>query len=89
MKGIIGFIIALAVVAPAAAQQTVKQPATQDSSQTKPAAPSAAPVVDCACELPLPDVIAVVNGVKLTQKINPQQQRIAELHAEVCSTHRT
>ena len=85
MKGIIGFIIALAVVAPAAAQQTVKQPATQDTSQTKPGPPSVAPVADCACELPLPEVIAVVNGVKLTQKdLNPEtQKRIAELHAEV------
>ncbi len=87
MHRIICFIIALAVVAPAVAQQTVKQPAARDSSQTKASPASVIAPPDCACDLPLPDVLAVVNGVKLTQQdLNPEtQKRIAELHAEVAA----
>jgi protein-disulfide isomerase len=71
-------------VAPMSAQTSTQTPeATQ-----KPAATQAAPatVIDCGCEdKPLPDVLAIVNGVKITkQDLSAEtRQRIEQLQRDV------
>jgi protein-disulfide isomerase len=76
------------LAASAAAQTTGGAPPTPQP-QPPPAKPAAAP--DCACEAaPLPEVLAVVNGVKITkQDISPETQaRVAELQAQVVAARK-
>jgi protein-disulfide isomerase len=74
----------MAALAPAAAQTAV--PAPKSSSPATPAA-----VESCGCEnAPLPEVLAVVGGVKLTPKdISPQTlERVSELQQQVIDARR-
>jgi protein-disulfide isomerase len=69
-----------------AAKPTPAQPATAGRP-----APSGGAVADCGCEdKPLPDVLAVVNGVKLTQSdLSPEvRQQIAELQQQVADARK-
>ncbi|HEX8635595.1 MAG TPA: thioredoxin domain-containing protein [Pyrinomonadaceae bacterium] len=73
---------------PSATKAAPAQPATQPQSQPRAAAPAAGATAttDCACEgEPLPEVVAVVNGVRITRqevesRIEPQ---IAEMRRSV------
>jgi protein-disulfide isomerase len=73
----------------AQAKPTPRPAATPAPAPTQPqtaAQPSATPAPDCGCEAgPLPEVLATVNGVKITRAdISPEaQQRIAELQQDV------
>ncbi|MDQ5839376.1 MAG: thioredoxin domain-containing protein [Acidobacteriota bacterium] len=65
-------------------------PAARPTTPAQPTAgrpaPSGGAVADCGCEdKPLPDVLAVVNGVKLTQSdLSPEvRQQVAELQQQV------
>ncbi|HJQ32542.1 MAG TPA: thioredoxin domain-containing protein [Pyrinomonadaceae bacterium] len=74
---------------PAQAKPTPKPAATPAPASAQPqtaAQPTPAPAQDCGCEAgPLPEVLATVNGVKITRSdISPEtQQRIAELQQDV------
>jgi len=64
--------------------------AAQSSAPAAKSAPAAA-VEDCGCEgAPLPEVLAVINGVKITaQDFNPQTRaRVAELQQQVVDARR-
>jgi protein-disulfide isomerase len=66
-------------------------PAPAASSPAKPAAPKAAFVDECGCESgPLPDVLAVVGGVRLTPAdLSPETaQQVKQLHASVVEARR-
>ncbi len=84
------FITALAVVAPATAQQTeaTRTKSDTEASVSRTSVPGS--VSNCGCELPLPDVVASVNGVKITKAdFGPEiQKRIAELQEQVVTARR-
>ena len=91
MLKVFWFLTVLSVVAPAAAQQTETTRGRSDASEVKgsrTSIPSSAS--GCGCELPLPDVVASVNGVKITrQDFSPEiQKRIAELQEQVVTARR-
>lgn len=76
-------VIALAVVIPATAQQPANTPAKRVGLAESKGAPNAnapARAVGCGCELPLPEVVAVVNGIKISkQDFSPEtQKRVSE-----------
>ncbi|HEU4836275.1 MAG TPA: thioredoxin domain-containing protein [Pyrinomonadaceae bacterium] len=76
-KNLFALLIMCAMTAPLAAQTPA--PPVEKSA-------NAAPVTDCGCEdKPLPEVLAVVNGVKITkQDLTPETRtRVEQLHKQV------
>ena len=92
MKKLLFGLLVLVVAGAPAAAQTVEQtssPQTQKptAAQTSPASSTTAPITeDCGCEdKRLPDILGVVNGVKITkQDLSPEtRSRVDELQREV------
>src|ERR1044071_1407244 len=86
MKRVLSSILLLVAAAAAAAAQTNVQTAANSPSPA-----TAATVADCGCEgAPLPEVLATVNGVKLTpQDLSPQTRaRVSELQQQVIEARR-
>jgi protein-disulfide isomerase len=85
------FIVALLAVASATAQQAENSPGTAAGGEvkvTRTTVSNATPA--CACELPVPEVVAVVNGVKITRlDFSPDaQQRVLQLQEQVVAARR-
>lgn len=98
MKRFFYLSLVLAAVSATAAAQTGARPAAASKAAGKTASPAASPaasqavaVEDCGCEnAPLPEVLAVVDGVKITPQDLSQQTRtrVAELQRQVVEARR-
>jgi protein-disulfide isomerase len=75
---------------PAAQQPAATTPAAQPKTQPNANAPATNAAVDCGCDTPLPDVLATVNGIKLTKAdISPDvQQQIQQVQQEVVNARK-
>ena len=76
-------VVAILVLFSILQAQTNSKP----TASPKPAAPEKAD--DCGCDVPLPEVLATVNGVKITrQQLTANQARIKELQEEVSNARK-
>jgi len=77
---------------PATQQPSATTPAARQPTQANSNAPASTVAVDCGCEAgPLPDVLATVNGIKITKAdLTPEvQQQIQQIQQEVVSARKS
>lgn len=85
-------MIALSVVVPANAQQTGNTASSRTDAAEAKGMPTvlAISALNCGCEIPLPEVVATVNGIKITRRdfSADTQKQVAQLQEQVVAARR-